>query len=130
MDTIEFSLPFPPSVNHYYVQARHHSGKYISAKGSQFRKLVSDSIHEQVPGVCVSTPMLLEVVLYMPDKRERDLDNYQKALLDAITHAGLWTSDSLIDQLFIYRGVSKTRGGSVFVRITPAGPVLPDGMRP
>jgi crossover junction endodeoxyribonuclease RusA len=37
--------------------------------------------------------------LYPPDKRTRDIDNYSKALFDALTHANFWIDDSQIKKL-------------------------------
>jgi len=43
-----------------------------------------------------------------PDRRERDLDNCWKALLDAITAANVWASDSLIsDERMFWSGIEK-----------------------
>lgn len=120
----ELYLPFPPTVNNYYRKSKS-GGRFISEKGRKFRDDVAMAIQEQLPGEHISDRMLLEVVLFPPDRRKRDVDNYSKALLDAITEGGLWEDDSLIDQHFIYRGKVRTPG-STFVRITPAGPVITD----
>ena len=125
----ELYLPFPPTINDYYVKTKR--GLFISVKGRAFRTHTAEAIHQQIPGTLIETPMLVEIVLFPPDKRRRDIDNYNKALLDAVTHAGLWEDDSLIDQLFIYRGSStpSKKAGMVYMRITtPAGPVIPVGM--
>ena len=118
----EIHLPFPPTVNNYYVKTNR--GIYISQKGRKFRAEVLKAISEQLPGVHIDERMLVEIVLYPPDARKRDVDNYNKALLDAITEADLWEDDKLIDQLFMYRGQVRSRNGSVYVRITDAGPVI------
>ena len=120
----ELYLPFPPSVNHYYVKTKR--GVFVSKKGREFRAEVIQCIHDQL-GLCemITDKLLVEVVLYPPDKRTRDVDNYNKPLLDAITHAGLWKDDSIIDQLFNYRGEASPRSGSVFLRIQDAGPIIP-----
>jgi crossover junction endodeoxyribonuclease RusA len=68
----------------------------------------------------------MEVYLFPPDRRKRDLDNYMKGLLDALTNGKLWVDDSLINQLHIYRGEVVT-DGSVRVEISEAGPVVPIG---
>jgi hypothetical protein len=31
----------------------------------------------------------VEILLYPPDNRRRDIDNYTKGLFDALTHAGV-----------------------------------------
>lgn len=119
----ELYLPFPPTVNNYYSKTQR--GVYISHKGRKFRAMVQDAIMEQMPDVHINDRMLVEIVLFPPDKRKRDVDNYNKSVLDALTHAGLWEDDSLIDQLFNYRGEIRKQG-QTFVRITEAGPVIGD----
>lgn len=119
----ELFLPFPPTVNNYYVKTQR--GVFISHKGRKFRENVISSINEQLAGVHLDDKMLVEVVLFPPDRRKRDIDNYNKPLLDAITHSGLWEDDSQVDQLFNYRGIVK-KPGQAYVRITDAGPVVSD----
>jgi crossover junction endodeoxyribonuclease RusA len=124
----ELFLPFPPTVNNYYVKTKR--GVFISQKGRKYRDEVLKAVLEQAGGDTIDSNMLVEVILFPPDKRKRDVDNYNKALLDALTQAELWEDDSLIDQLFNYRGVTK-KGGQVYIRITDAGPIMKDvGMLP
>ena len=52
-----------------------------------------------------------------PDHRRRDLDNVQKALLDALAKGGAYRDDSQIDRLQVERG-PVTPGGMVLVEIT------------
>ena len=120
----ELHLPFPPTVNNYYVKTQR--GVFISQKGKKFREAISEAIHEQAPTARIDDKMMVEIILYPPDLRKRDVDNYNKSLLDAITKTKLWIDDSYIDQLFVYRG-QKVKGGAVFLRITDAAPVLPIG---
>ena len=88
--------------------------------------MVAEVVTSTLPDVRIEDRILLEIVLFPPDRRVRDIDNYNKALLDAISHSGLWVDDNLIDQLFVYRGIVRTNHGSVYVRITEAGPVISD----
>jgi crossover junction endodeoxyribonuclease RusA len=122
-EIVEFYLPFPPSVNNYYVKTNR--GMFISMKGKKFRQQVQEAIYQQVPDCRLDEEekLLVEVVLFAPDKRKRDVDNYNKSLLDAITKTQLWEDDSQIDQLFNYRG-EVVKGGQVFVRISAGGPIL------
>ena len=124
----EIYLPFPPSNNNYYVKTQR--GVFISQKGRKFRDQVQAAILAQLPGVHIDYRMLVETVYFMPDKRRRDIANYSKALHDAITEAGLWEDDELIDQSFEYRGAVVKPGGNVFVRISPAGPIIQVGQVP
>jgi crossover junction endodeoxyribonuclease RusA len=121
----ELYLPFPPSVNNYYKKSQA-GGRYISEKGRRFRDEVAKCVSEQLPNVHIDDRLLIEIVLFPPDKRKRDEDNYNKSLLDAITHSGLWVDDCLADQIFNYRGAVRQRNGSCYVRITDAGPVIRD----
>ena len=112
---INLILPYPPTVNHYWLPNRNHS-KRIGEKGLKFRAAV---IHEcRLLGINTILGRIMVVVrAYPPDKRKRDLDNIFKALLDAITHAGMIEDDGLIDVLKITRG-EPTKGGQVLVTIT------------
>lgn len=127
MRTIEIHLPWPPTVNNYYGTLIRGKRKipYIKAQGKQFRKDVEEAIHQQLPGFdTLDDSLYVEVVLYPPDARRRDLDNYMKALLDAITLSNIWEDDSQIDQLSIFRGVKMPKG-MVTVKIDLGGPVMP-----
>lgn len=122
IDDIVLHLPFPPTVNNYYKLTR--SGvRYLDKSVRKFREQVLEAVSEQLPGTTLDERLFMEVYLYPPDKRKRDLDNYMKGLLDALTEAELWADDSLIDQLHIFRGVI-VKGGHVRVEISEGGPVL------
>ena len=121
----ELYLPFPPSNNNYYVKTKR--GIYISQKGRKYRAETAESIAEQMPGVFIQDRIMVETIYFAPDNRGRDIANYSKALHDAITNAGMWNDDELIDQNLEYRGGSM-KGGKVWMRITDAGPVIPIGM--
>ena len=121
-EDIILHLPWPPTINSYYKMTRQMQ-RYLDPKVREFRQKVADCTNEQAPGLTLDTPLFMEVYLYPPDRRKRDLDNYMKGLLDAITEAGLWTDDSLVDQLFIYRG-EIVKLGAVRVEISEAGPIM------
>lgn len=115
-------LPWPPTINSYYKVTRN-GQRYLDKKVREFRALVAESVHEQAPDVTIYDSIFMEAYLFPPDRRKRDLDNYMKGLLDALTEAGLWGDDSLIDQLFIYRG-EVVDGGSVRIELSDAGPII------
>lgn len=79
----------------------------------------------QVGNLHIDYKVHFESIMYMPDHRIRDLDNYLKALQDALTKCKFWTDDNLINQGTQYRG-QVLKPGKVVCRITEAGPVLPD----
>lgn len=119
----ELYLPYPPTINSYYVKTR--NGIFISTKGRKFRVDVAEAVVQQLPDVSITFKVLIEIVLYPPDKRKRDIDNCSKAILDSLTKCGLWDDDVLVDQLFIYRGAITRPLGNTFIRITNAGPIIP-----
>ena len=108
-------LPFPPTVNSYYTKTQR--GVYISKRGRTFRDEVAHACREQnIYGLRLDQPLSMDVILYPPDARTRDLDNYMKALLDALTQAEVWTDDHIIDTLTAHRG-AKTPHGACWVRL-------------
>lgn len=105
-------VPFPPSVNTYWRTFR---GRMIlSAKARQYRQDVIASLRPDPDSRSTIRPLtcLLAVTVSMhpPDKRRRDVDNYAKALLDAMKYAGIYEDDSQIVTLttrWDYKAVPK-----------------------
>jgi len=112
---IRIELPWPPSINHYWRNFRGRT--VISADGRAYRQTVSYRILEQgIPRNKLNCRLAVRIDAYPPDKRRRDLDNIQKALLDAIVAAEVIEDDSLIDALSILRHEAIGEG-KVIVRI-------------
>jgi crossover junction endodeoxyribonuclease RusA len=114
--TVTYELPYPPSLNHYW---RHVGAKVlISAAGRAYRESVAVALISQKARAVPPCRLCVELDVHPPDRRVRDLDNLLKGLLDAITHAGVWGDDSLIDRIVITRlGVEKP--GRVLARLSP-----------
>lgn len=110
-------LPFPPSVNTYWrsIVMRGAPRVLISKKGREYRAGVLNLLGATRSPT--TARLSVEIAVYPPDRRKRDLDNLPKAILDAITHAGLWEDDSQIDDLRIIRREVK-RGGEIRVTVT------------
>ncbi len=64
-------------------------------------------------------PLRVEIEVYPPDRRRRDIDNVQKALLDALEHGRAFRDDSQIVELKIERR-AWTPAGRTLVRIWKA----------
>ena len=96
---IKVGLMWPPSVNHEWVKAR---GRIILApKGRTYRAYVAGKIlamraHGVLPKAPLDGDIAMTMERYPPDRRRRDVDNYSKAVLDALTHARLWRDDSQV----------------------------------
>lgn len=120
---IELHLPYPPSMNTYW---RHVGARVlISAKGRAYRTAVHAEVLDQLRRGPLRLPARLSVAIlaYPPDRRARDLDNLPKAVLDALTHAGLWLDDAQIDRLLIQR-METLKDGAITVQVEslPAAP--------
>ena len=114
---IELTLPFPPSINHYWKHRNIGSSVYISAEGIKYRQIVEIEArkYESLGAARVSVYM----VLYAPNKRKFDIDNRVKGLFDALTHARLWDDDEQVDELIIRRGDIQKNNGQVKISIVP-----------
>ncbi len=108
------TLPMPPSVNGYWLVKP--KGKYLSAKARMFRSEVIAYV-ASLGRIRTHTGRIKAVVtIHGRDKRKFDIDNYQKALWDALTHARVIDDDELIDELNIKRG-EVIKGGRVEVEL-------------
>jgi len=116
MSCYEFVMPWPPSVNGYW---RSFNGRQIiSKRGRDYRASVLNRCKELgVDGEMVSGRLSLAMVLNPPTLRKYDIDNFNKALFDGLTHAGFWVDDEQIQRLSISKGI-KTAGGNVAVSVT------------
>ena len=96
--TLHFDLPYPPSVNHYWrrVGAR----TLISRAGRAFRERVCSLLAARRIDP-LDGPLAVQIEIFPPDHRRRDIDNLQKALLDALQHGGAYHDDSQIVSLCI-----------------------------
>lgn len=104
-------LPWPPSMNHYW---RNVAGRtLISKAGREYRQRIIDQAAAEGWGA-LAGPVKVHIVALPPDRRRRDLDNMLKPMLDALTHAMLWTDDSQIDDLRIERG-QRLEGGQMVI---------------
>lgn len=111
---IEVTLPYPPSINHYYGRTR--NGQiFIKTAGRDFRQRVADIVAD---ARCTKQDGALAMFIWVspPDKRKRDLDNIVKATQDALQEAGCYDNDCQIAGLHVERGLV-CKGGKVFVQI-------------
>lgn len=124
---MKLTLPFPPSVNTYWrapnsgpLKGRH----LISAKGRAYQSAACAAIVDQLRRLPKpsNSPAAVEILLFPPDARRRDIDNYIKALFDALTHAGVWEDDSQVKRMLVEWG-PQVAGGRVEITITTHEPL-------
>lgn len=91
-------LPWPPSVNHYWRSIPGRKHPIISEEGRDYRYKVERLLRDHgVPPI--TDALRVSIAAFPPDRRRRDLDNFHKAPLDALTHAGIYKDDSQIGAL-------------------------------
>lgn len=123
---MQFNLPYPPSVNHYY--GRHGKNTFIKPSGVAYRQLIWGTLYgcitqglkwDRKP---LDGDLMVEIIIYPPDKRKRDIDNIKKALFDALQHAGLYHDDNQICDDHTIRVYKVVKGGLIDFRIMKKPP--------
>ena len=117
--SLEFELPFPPTVNTYW---RYVGGSpRVSKKGRKYKSVVKDLVWLQRtthPFEPFDPSKRLSAALrfYPPDERKRDIDNLSKAPFDALEEAGVFADDSQFDLILLSRHeIHKPKGRLVVV---------------
>ncbi len=114
MDILRFTVPYPPSINHYYKYTL--KKIVLGEKGAQYRRDAYYLLHKY-RGHCKDKRLAITINLFPPDNRRRDIDNVLKCLLDSIQHAGIYDDDNQIDMLTVIRR-NVVKGGDVMVWIS------------
>lgn len=122
-------LPYPPSVNHYKQPGRltrTKTGKvYQTRVDTKETKTFYYNVWVKIYQLKVKEGLKsfhdamisVEVDVYPPDHRKRDLDGVLKCLLDSLQRANLYNDDAQIDQLMVKRK-EIIPGGQVIVRVS------------
>ena len=111
---VTLALPWPPSVNHYY---RHVGPRVLISKdGRKYRETVA-GIARRAGVPMFVRPVSVDIDLRPPDYRRRDADNSLKSTLDALTCAGVYEDDSLIQRLTVTKNNPQPPHGLAIVRI-------------
>jgi crossover junction endodeoxyribonuclease RusA len=115
---IKLLLPFPPSGNHRLQLAR---GKFFpSLLYKRFKSEVNLILHErQITPYPKGAQLGIQLLIEPPDRRQRDLDNIIKSLLDALKdgHNKAFADDYDLWHMEIDRGNVFKPNGRVFCQI-------------
>lgn len=119
-------LPFPPSVNTYWrlqTKGPMKGRVLISEKGRKYKSNVRKAVIEQLRALPKASSALadVEIVLYPPDSRDRDIDNFNKAIFDALTYASVWLDDKQVKRLAVEWG-EKVKSGKAEITIVQFKP--------
>lgn len=102
--SVNFTLPFPPSVNGLYFNLKK-GGRVKTTRYQNWIKEATTQLNKQSYGVrhvitpltpLFKQPVEVSYVVGRPDKRTRDLSNTLKALDDIMVSYGILKDDSLI----------------------------------
>jgi crossover junction endodeoxyribonuclease RusA len=130
---LHFQVPWPPTVNTYWRhivlpvgkgsrsgggKGRSRSATILSEDARKYRhNVISLLALQKVPRKSLTGKIRVDIEVFPPDRRERDLDNLPKGILDALKHAEVFRDDCDIDELRITRRHAQ-KGGSVLVSIS------------
>lgn len=124
---VDLTFPYPPTLNTIWrativgcrCTPRAQIRMLLSARGRQYRRATIQAHAAQgAPVMPAGARLALTIHVHGRDRRIFDLSNIPKAVEDALTHAGLWEDDSLIDELHLYRH-PPVPGGQIRLTVTP-----------
>ncbi len=122
-EPVTLDLPWPPSINSYFMEyAMPPAGaviakrlethgthelhvwlrkntrvmKRVGEKGHAYRAAVQEYVLRNRLNKGFREPLMMRMRFFAPDRRERDLDNHYKPLIDALEHACVFLNDSQI----------------------------------
>ena len=101
MREITFNLPYPISISVNNIWKRSKQGMYLNHRAKKYR----DEVYYLTRNIETFDQKDLEIELkmYPPDKRTRDIDNILKSIFDAIQYAKIINSDYQIRKATIER---------------------------
>lgn len=113
-DIVELSLSYPPSVNKAW---RAVNGRTIKSKPYRdWEKVAKKEILAQRPKALTGA-YELELEVFLPDRRRRDIGNLEKPVSDILERAGVIEDDCKAERIEITKQ-DCVKGGMVKVRLT------------
>jgi crossover junction endodeoxyribonuclease RusA len=105
---IVLNLPYPPSVNNYWIANGHR--RFISKRGVEFKNAVMAYCIEFRTPNFGNQVVWVEIVLHPRNKRLQDIDNVLKPILDSLIGI-VYDDDVQVQSLQITRGQAIKNGG-------------------
>ncbi len=97
---MEINIPFPYATGNHYKSFNFKTKRvYVTKQAQAYRMAVKCEVlkkSERFDGY-----VDVDMVIFPPDKRKRDIDNICKVVWDALTLAGLWKDDRMIRNLHV-----------------------------
>jgi len=103
---IEYTIPgHPMSVNHMYGSTKK-GGRFLTKEGKRWKENIKLECLSKFGRINSREPIIVQVVYYFPDNRKRDVSNYDKILLDALSGV-LYVDDSQIQCASLHKFIDK-----------------------
>ena len=115
MSKITITLPYPPSINHYYYK-----GRILTKRAREYRQdvIMSAIVGIDLQCLMLKGPLAMSMLAHPPDRRHRDLDNILKPIKDAMQAACVYENDR---QIIEYREPFKwgevVKGGKIVITL-------------
>ena len=115
MADYEFTMPWPPSVNHWHQPCR---GRIIKgAAARDYERLAVNHLKSiGIYGEKIESHLSVTIVLMPPTNARYDIDNRTKGIFDSLSASGFWVDDSQVQRLTIDKG-EKVKNGMVSISI-------------
>lgn len=93
-------LPFPPTLNNLFINNPQTRGRFASKKYRTWQDEAARAIEMQRPFLAWQNMGVSVTYSFgRPDKRRRDVANYEKAISDALTRGGVLGDDAQIEHM-------------------------------
>ena len=115
MADYEFTMPWPPSVNHWHQPCR---GRIIKgAAARDYERLAVNHLKSiGIYGEKIESQLSVTIVLMPPTNARYDIDNRTKGIFDSLSASGFWVDDSQVQKLTIEKG-EKVKNGMISITI-------------
>jgi len=118
-----WTLPWPPTVNHYWAsrvispkRGKSFVSTYVSKRGMEYAETVAKLMLGK-PKIKHGIPLSVHIRCYPPDKRCRDISNLEKSCTDSLVKAGMIRDDFDIWDLRLTRECLSSPPGRVVVQV-------------
>lgn len=109
MSDYEFTMPWPPTVNHWHQPC---NGRIIKGeKAREYEKKAVEHLRSiGLFGEDLHDDLEVKIILYPPTNARYDIDNRTKGVFDSLSAAGFWVDDSQVTKLSIEKSLKIPRG--------------------
>ena len=119
MTDYAFTLPWPPTVNHWHQPVKMGRGVRIvkSKKARDYEALVIEVMTGlKLDSEALDCKLSVSLTLNPPTLARYDIDNRTKGIFDGLSAAGFWLDDEQVTKLTIEKG-EKQKGGNVLIKV-------------